>query len=313
MELPVLDAAALERGEGIDTLRHACESVGFFYLAGFDVAPAVMEATAAQARAFFALPLAERLSVSLEHSTCFRGYEKMQAQRLEAGAPPDLKEGFNIGSDLGPDHRYVRAGYFNQGRNQWPAALPSMRPAMEAYFNALTGVAHRLMRAMARSLGLAPGHFDSFCDEPMAILRLLHYPPQPPNPAPDEKGCGAHTDWGCLTLLWQDDAGGLQVHVGGEWVDAPPIPGTFVVNIGDMFARWTNDRYRSTLHRVINRSGRDRYSIPFFFEGNPGHPVEALPVCLAEGEAARYPATTVSEHLAEMYRATFGGRVGAGV
>ena len=135
-------------------------------------------------------------------------------------------------------------------------------------------------------------------------MRLLHYPPQPANPLPDEKGCGAHTDWGCLTLLWQDSNGGLQVHSGGEWIDAPPIAGTYVVNIGDMFARWTNDMYRSTLHRVINRSGQERYSMPFFFEGSPGHPVSALPGVVKPGQAPRYAPTTVSDHLTEMYRLT---------
>jgi len=199
----------------------------------------------------------------------------------------------------------VRAGHFNQEPNQWPPDLPGFRPAMEAYFGALTGLAVRLMRAMAGSLGLPPGHFAGFCDEPMSVLRLLHYPPQPPNPQPGEKGCGAHTDWGCLTLLWQDAAGGLQVRVGADWIDTPPVAGAFVVNIADMFARWTNGRYRSTLHRVVNVSGRDRYSMPFFFEGNPGHPVIALPGCVPAGEAPLYPPTTVSEHLASMYRQTY--------
>ena len=264
-----------------------------------------MSAVSEQMRAFFALPLEQRMAVSLAHSTCNRGYEAMQTQRLEAGTPPDLKEGFYIGNELAPDHPNVLAGYFNQGPNLWPAALPEFRPAMEAYFTALTALSGRLMAAMARSLGLPADHFAGLCDDPMAVLRLLHYPPQPANPQPGEKGCGAHTDWGCLTLLWQDAAGGLQVQVAGAWVDAPPIDGTFVVNIGDMFARWTNDLYRSTLHRVVNLSGRDRYSVPFFFEGSPGHPVTALPGCVPAGEQPRYRPTTVSDHLADMYRQTY--------
>ena len=304
MELPIFDAAALDRGEGIADLRAACEGVGFFYLSGASEPGSLLEAAVEQMHAFFALPLEQRLAVSLDRSRCNRGYERLQSQRLEPGAPPDLKEGFYLGTELAEDHPNVLAGLFNQGPNQWPGALPQFRPAMEGYFAALNGIAVRLMQAMARSLGLPPGHFDAFFREPMSILRLLHYPPQPARPRPGEKGCGAHTDWGCLTLLWQDAAGGLQVQVGGEWVEAPPVPGTFVVNIGDMFARWTNDRYRSTPHRVVNRSGRDRYSMPFFFEGNPEHTVSALPGCVAAGEAPLYAPTTVSEHLRTMYRAT---------
>ena len=304
MDLPIIDAATLDQPETIAALRAACTSTGFFYLGNHGVQPAVIAATLQQAHLFFALPIEQRMAVWLRHSRCNRGYEPMQAQVLEAGTPPDLKEGFYIGNELAEDHPRVLAGMFNHGPNQWPAGLPGFRPAIDTYFTALTALSVRLMRAMALSLGLAPEVFAAFCVDPMAILRLLHYPPQPANPQPGEKGCGAHTDWGCLTLLLQDDAGGLQVQMGGEWVDAPPVPGTFVVNIGDMFARWTNDLYRSTLHRVVNVSGRDRYSIPFFFEGRPEHEIVCLPGC-SGGAAPRYEPTTVSEHLQAMYRLTY--------
>jgi len=305
--LPVFHVDTLEQPASIAALREACTGVGFFYIDRHGIAEAVIDAAAEQMRRFFALPLEQRMAVALARSPCNRGYEAMQTQTLEPGMPPDRKEGFYLGDDHGPDHPYVRAGYFNQGENQWPDGLPEFRPAKEAYFAALSGLVTRLMQAMALSLGLPKNHFAAFCDEPMSILRLLHYPPQPANPEPGEKGCGAHTDWGCLTLLWQDANGGLQVRIGDDWIEAPPLPGTFVVNIGDMFARWTNDRYRSTLHRVINRSGRERYSMPFFFEGSPGHTVDALPGCVAPGAAPLYQPTTVSQHLAEMYRRTYAG------
>lgn len=305
MQFPVLDAAALARGEDIDALRDACTGTGFFYIVNHGVAPALIEAALDQTHALFALPIEQRMAVSLTKSKANRGYEPMQFQTLEAGTPPDLKEGFYIGNELPDEHPRVLAGAFNHGPNQWPASLQAFRPAMDAVFAALSTAAVALMDPMARSLGLAPGYFDEFCTDPMALLRLLHYPQQPANPQPGEKGCGAHSDWGCLTLLYQDPAGGLQVRIGEAWVDAPPIPGTFVVNIGDMFQRWTNGRYRSTLHRVINKSGRDRYSMPFFFEGNPLHPVEVLPSCVAAGEVPRYAPTTVEKHLIEMYTKTY--------
>jgi isopenicillin N synthase-like dioxygenase len=305
MEMPVIDVATLSDPAGIAALHRACIGTGFFYVTNHGVPDALIQDTLREAKNFFALPLEQRETVSLTRSPCNRGYEPLKAQTLEAGTPPDLKEGFYIGNELALDHPNVLAGFFNQGPNQWPAGLPAFRAVMERYFATLTQLSSRLMGAMALSLGLPGDHFASLCESPMAVLRLLHYPPQPPNPLPDEKGCGAHTDWGCLTLLWQDDAGGLQVRVGESWVDAPPIPGTFVVNIADMFARWTNDRYRSTLHRVVNVSGRDRYSIPFFFEGNPQHVVACLPGCSAPDNPPRYQATTVSDHLEAMYRQTY--------
>ncbi len=305
MELPILDARELGEPAAARALKAACEGVGFFYLAGHGIEDGVLGAARDQMRQFFALPLPQRQAVGLDKSECHRGYEPIRTQTMVAGDLPDLKEGFYIGNELGPDHPHVRAGYFNQGPNQWPDALPAFRPAMGAYFTAMAALAGRMMRAMALGLGLPEAYFAPFCEDAMSVLRLLHYPPQPPNPHPRENGCGEHTDWGCLTLLWQDEAGGLQVRSGGDWIDAPPVPGTFVVNIGDMFARWTNDRYRSTVHRVVNRSGRDRYSMPFFFEGNPGHPVSALAGCVEPGDAPRYAPTTVSDHLAAMYRRTF--------
>jgi len=170
----------------------------------------------------------------------------------------------------------VLAGKFNQGPNQWPADLPEFRPVMERYFRAANQVCEQLMGALALSLELPGDHFDPLLEDAAATLRLLHYPPQPPQSAPGEKGCGAHTDFGALTLLLQDDAGGLQVQA----ID--------------------------NRHRVINRSGRERYSVPFFYTGNLDLTVECLPVCLAPEETPRYPAVTVEEHLREMYRRTYG-------
>jgi isopenicillin N synthase-like dioxygenase len=186
-------------------------------------------------------------------------------------------------------------------------ALPDFAPVMMRYFDAMNRLSARIMTALALALGLPTDHFRAFCEQPLSTLRLLHYPPQPAHASPGEKGCGAHTDFGGITVLLLDEHPGLQIwdHRHRRWLQADPVPGTFVVNLGDMIARWTNDRYRSTLHRVVNLSGAERYSVPFFYSGNPDHEVRCLPNCLAAGEQPRYPATTVERHLIEMYRKTY--------
>ncbi|HMN80176.1 MAG TPA: 2-oxoglutarate and iron-dependent oxygenase domain-containing protein [Burkholderiaceae bacterium] len=312
--LPVIDAALLPGGPQPAgdprvgaLLREVCERHGFFYLRNHDIDPPLIDEVFAQTARLFALPLADKLALDRAHSRCNRGYEPLRAQTLQSGAPPDLKEGFYLGTDLPPDDPRVLAGRFNQGPNQWPSGLPGFRETMQRYFDQCYRLAGRVVRGLALSLDLPVGFFDAYLTDASATLRLLHYPPQPARPAPGEKGCGEHTDFGGVTLLLQDDCGGLQVRdpASGGWIDAPPQPGCFVVNLGDLFARWTNDRYQSTLHRVVNLSGRERYSVPFFFTGNPDHRVQCLPTCLAAGEAPRHPTVTVEQHLRACYQRTY--------
>ncbi len=310
--LPVIDVSGLrspEKPARMDVaaqLRSACADKGFFYIREHGIPEHLIERAFDATRRFFQLPMTSKLAVDKANSFCNRGYEHLRGQTLEPGAPPDLKEGFYCGNELQLDDARVVARKFNHGPNQWPQ-LDGFRESMEPYFAHMMRLSRLLMRGLALSLDLGEDYFEHFCTDAMATLRLLHYPPQPANPDPAEKGCGAHTDFGGITLLAQDRIGGLQVwdpQLG--WIHAPPLPGTFVVNLGDMIARWTNDRYRSTLHRVVNLSGRERYSIPFFFTGNADHVVSCLPTCLQPSATPKYPPTTVGEHLARMYRQTYG-------
>jgi isopenicillin N synthase-like dioxygenase len=309
--VPLIDVAGstsknrADRLRVADQVRGASLDRGFFYIENHGVPDRLIEAVLRESRNFFASPLPARLAVGRAHSRCRRGFEPIGGQDLERIGAPDLKEAFDLGVELASDDPRVLADAENCGPNLWPFDLPSFRPAMEDYFQAMLELAVRLMRALALSLDLAEDYFDAFCHEPVALLRLLHYPQQPAKPFPGEKGCGAHTDWGAITLLLQDDAGGLQIRdpVHG-WLHAPPRAGTFIVNLGDLIARWTNDRYRSTEHRVINLSGRDRFSVPFFFDGNPDYVVTCLPGCSSEIDPAKYAPVTVAGHTEQMYRLT---------
>ncbi len=311
--LPIIDVSLLDapapdsRARLARQLARACQDSGFFYVTGHGIPTELIDAVFRQSRALFALPEHSKRQLDKARSAANRGYEPLRGQTLEPGAPPDLKEGFYIGEELDEGDPRVRAGRFNQGPNQWPQALPDFAPVMMRYFDAMNRLSARIMTALALALGLPTDHFRAFCEQPLSTLRLLHYPPQPAHASPGEKGCGAHTDFGGITVLLLDEHPGLQIwdHRHRRWLQADPVPGTFVVNLGDMIARWTNDRYRSTLHRVVNLSGAERYSVPFFYSGNPDHEVRCLPNCLAAGEQPRYPATTVERHLIEMYRKTY--------
>ncbi|QRV25344.1 isopenicillin N synthase family dioxygenase [Marinomonas foliarum] len=288
----------------------ACREFGFFYITGHGIEESLQTRLFSESSKFFDLPSKNKLKIDKKFSKANRGYEPLKDQTLEAGTPPDLKEGFYIGFDHSPEHPMVKANKFNFGQNQWPTELPNLKPVAIDYLKTMTSLCEELMSLIALSLNLPDDYFHDFCHDPLATLRLLHYPPQPVNPEENEKGCGAHTDFGGLTLLLQDENGGLQVwsHKTDDWIDAPPIKGSYVVNIGDMIARWTNDQYSSTLHRVINKSGNERYSIPFFFSGHLDHEVKCIPTCLPENEQPKYPPTTVEKHMIEMYQKTYGDK-----
>ncbi len=244
----------------------------------------------------------------IDRSGIKRGFDPIGWQVLDPGQPADIKESFYTGVDRDASDPLVRAGTPNHGPNQWPdeALAPGFRAAVQAYDAAVCSLSHRLMQIVALGLGLSADHFVRYMQDPMPVLRLLHYPPQPATAKPGQIGCGAHTDWGGITVLAQDDAGGLQLQsLGGEWIEAEPVEGSVVVNLGDLMQRWTNDRYRSTLHRVINRhSGRDRYSIAYFFDIDYHAEVSALPGCFDANNPPRYAPITAGAHVVEMYRRT---------
>jgi isopenicillin N synthase-like dioxygenase len=320
-ELPVIDlrpsfgtdpAGALAVAAAIDA---ACRRHGFFYIVGHGVPQELIDAVFDADARFFALPDPVKQRWHIDRSNGLqRGFDPIGWQSLDAGRPADLKESFYLGRDLDPDHPLVRAGTPNHGPNQWPdeALVPGFKATSEAYAEALARLGHHLMGLIALGLGLPREHFEPFLRNPMPVLRLLHYPPQQASQLDGQIGSGAHTDWGGITLLAQDNCGGLQVLAtpqGDEpapvWIDARPLPGSFVVNLGDLMQRWTNDLYRSNLHRVVNAvSGRDRRSVAYFFDIDYHAQVEVLPTCHGEDRPARYPPISAGDHIVEMYRRT---------
>jgi isopenicillin N synthase-like dioxygenase len=277
--LPVVDVRPLrDGGDVMATAREiasACRASGFFYVTGHGVSPDLLERLDAAARAFFALPEAEKLDIAMVRSgRAWRGYFPVGGE-LTAGRP-DLKEGLYFGTELAPDHPRVRDGVPLHGPNLFPRQIPQLRHAVLDYVAALTDAAQLVLSGVALSLGLEPRYFaDGYTASPTVLFRVFHYPPQPADD--DGWGVGEHTDYGLLTLLAQDHNAGLQVHTPDGWLDAPPIPGTFVCNIGDMLDRLTGGYYRSTPHRVRNRTGAERLSFPFFFDPDFTAEIPPLP------------------------------------
>ncbi|WAG78432.1 2OG-Fe(II) oxygenase [Metapseudomonas furukawaii] len=312
--LPLIDIAPLygdnhqawqQVAEQIDA---ACRDRSFFYITGHPIDPARFKDLLDAAKTFFALPEAEKLKIDITRTAHHRGYGAIATEQLDPNQPSDLKETFDMGFHLAADHPEVLAGKPLRGPNRHPD-LPGWAALMEQHYADMQALAQTLLRAIALALGIERDFFDQRFAEPISVFRMIHYPPRHAARSADQPGAGAHTDYGCVTLLYQDDAGGLQVRdVRGEWIDAPPIPGSFVVNLGDMMARWSNDRYRSTPHRVISPLGVDRYSMPFFAEPHPDTVISCLPNCSGPGNPPRYPPVTSADYLLSRFADTYAYR-----
>ena len=309
--IPVIDFAGafsddLEaRNDVASQIRKAARDTGFFYIAGHGVPSELMEKQFAGARRFFDQPHDKKLEIRLANSPHMRGYEPIGRQALDEASPPDLKESVVFGRELGPDHPLVRRAIPFEGANQWPEDLPGFRPQIEAYTAAMMRLGTSIAAMLALSLELPEAYFAEGLAEPNCTVRLLRYPPHPSDAAFNQLGAGAHTDWGLLTILLQDERGGLEVRTAdGVWLRADPVPGTFIINLGDMVPRMTNGLYHSNYHRVLNTiGGTDRYSVATFFNPPFDYVVSCVPGCV---EADRVPPApfTFGEHIQEMFQRT---------
>jgi isopenicillin N synthase-like dioxygenase len=278
--LPIIDVGPFlgNRASAAATAREiekACRKFGFFYATGHGVEGKTVRALKEASARFFALPETSKMEIVLARGgRAWRGFFPV-GDELTSGVP-DLKEGLYFGEDLDTSDPRVTAGWPLHGANLFPEEVPELAVAVRSFMTEAGRAAHAIMAGIALSLGLDANYFYSrYTSRPTLLFRIFHYPPSAANDA--RWGVGEHTDYGLLTLLAQDDAGGLQVKTAHDWLEAPPIPETLVCNIGDMLDRLTGGSYRSTPHRVRNTSGRERYSFPFFFDPAFDAEIEPLP------------------------------------
>lgn len=294
-EIPVIDIAPLIDGTDPESVARqigkVCEEVGFLYVKNHGVPAEQIAEMYRVTEQFFALPMATKESVHIATTgDVLRGYIPTYGENADPENSKDFKEAF----DYGVDEEQVT--YFF-GPNPMPEGFPEFKRVAESYHDTMLALARKLVSAIALSLDLPADYFESIHSKPITIQRLLHYPPQEGDVSLEEIGIGAHTDYGFLTILNQDEVGGLQVrNKDGDWISAPPVEGTFIINIGDIVQTLTNGRYSSTVHRVINTSGRERYSIPFFIDANYDAVIEPLPSCVSDERPAQYQPFTCGEY-----------------
>ena len=307
-EVPVVDVSPSLKGDGdksvvSKSVDHACSEIGFLIVTGHQVQPRLIEETRSISRRFFALPFQTKLRYSVPP----RGYKALGATAfsytLGVKTPPDVREAYSVGPCGLPDDEYYRKGGDHFVPNVWPPEVPELQGTLCGYFRVMQDLGMELTRICALALGLPERFFDDKFDRPAATMVVNYYPPQTEKPLPGQLRGGAHTDYGGITILQRDDSpGGLQVQTkDGEWVKVPYVPDSFVINIGDLMARWTNDRWVSTLHRVENppwerARSLDRMSIAFFFDPNYDVVIEPLKTCCGPDNPPRYEAITAGEH-----------------
>lgn len=304
--LPIIDLSNFDRdvasrraiAQQIDS---ASQHSGFFYLRGHGLSQVQLDALFEQCRAFFDLPLEQKQASAWTTAHSNRGYGQLGREKLNPDRATDYKETYNLGYEWDePD----------APKNAYPEALPQFRETVLTGFSAFSAVANRVFRGLAIALDLPEDFFVQRHDQQPFTLRFLHYPPLPNVLDVNQIRAGEHTDYGTITLLAQDNSGGLEVQThSGAWIAAPPIPGTLLVNLGDLMEHWTNHRYRSTVHRVCfppgASAGRSRHTVVFFCDANPNTEIACLPSCQDAQNPPLYPPILAGEYLVSRLNRTY--------
>jgi isopenicillin N synthase-like dioxygenase len=320
-QIPVLDVAAYLAGapgaleDVAAELRVALETIGFFYLAGHGVSQELLDRVFAETRRFHALPLEEKMKLRLNRSNNgympLRGHAQRHTTLNKMPPKPNENESFFAKRERDPNDPDVIAGKDLRDPNQWPDNLPGFKETVLEYQDLMRRLVHRLLPVYARALDLPAEYFAPFFHQGGEVtVRMIHYPPATPEQVAENVfGTAAHTDRNMLTILAQGDTPGLQImRSDGTWIPAPILPGAFVVNSGDTLRRWSNDRFLSTPHRVLNVSGRDRYSVPFFVSPEYDTVLECLPSCQGPDNPARYEPVTMEAFTIEFLNRNYANR-----
>lgn len=307
---PFLEGSEADRQDVVRRIREASQEMGFFCLSGHGLDRGVLARAFQASRGLFAMPMEEKQAVAWQNASSNRGYVGMRRESLDPNRAGDQKEAFNIGPEVDPATLTEDARPYRE--NRWPEGHPGFRQDMLAFLDSCIALSERVLEAFAESLELPRDFFVDTHDQHDHTLRLLHYPPIP---APDERDgdnlrAGGHTDYGSITLLFQDGVGGLEARaLNGEWVQVPPLRDAVVINTGDLMERWTNHVFRSTPHRVRFPTGeeaeRDRFSIAFFCHPNMDAQIACLENCCDADNPPRYQPITAQAHLMERLNATY--------
>jgi isopenicillin N synthase-like dioxygenase len=305
--IPVIDLGPYLAGEpgALDRtakeLRFALTEIGFYFIVNHGVPREKIRATFEQVKRFHDQPVEKKLELKLDpHNTGYlpiRG-NTLRTSTVQAGTKPNLNEAFFVKREMPADHPDVLSGRRYRAPNRWPADLPGFREIVVDYCDTMERLVQKMVRLYARALDLPATYFDEPFKDCQYSLRMTHYPHQD-GPVEDEFGLAPHTDTSFLTLLAPNDVPGLSIRTqSGKWIDAPAIPDAYVVNGGQMLQRWTNDFFLATPHRAINRSGGERYAIPFFCDSNIDWPVAAVPTTVGPDKPPKYPTTYYSDYMA---------------
>jgi len=315
-EIPIIDLKDLksqdpaDRRRIADEVRDACIQVGFFYVVNHGIPEHMTEGALEMAKNFFSLPIEAKMEIENRKTPNFKGYSPLLSGNNNPEGAGDLQEGFEFGWESpSKDSDIDESSGVMAGANVWPSEehVPRFRQTVLDYYYSAVNLGKALFPIFALALNLPEHFFDDKTRHSAALMKLLHYPPQTGPFDERSIGIGAHTDWECFTILWQQPGiQALQVlNPDKKWVNAPPIPGSLVINLGDQFARWSNDIFKATVHRAVNRCGVRRYSIPLFFGTDYNVKLEPIPSCISPDRPPRYEVITAGEYIKSRLHATY--------